>query len=153
MVSKPIVRALTVVAAGAALLISACKSSTGPSDPFVGSWQVAAAVTPNGGASAPLTPNPFTLTISKNGTLYAASYPRLTWTPSAPYSFSDSATSSAAAGLFVSGDSLYIQGAETTGVPCNLYLIGIVQGNTAQGTAAIQGCSQSGTGTWTATRQ
>lgn len=140
------------VCAGA-LAVGCSKSSTGPTDPFVGIWQVSASVVLNGGASAPVTPDPFTLTIAKNGSTYAETFPRLTWAPTAPVNFTDSSTASATASVTVSGDSLYVVAAEASGVPCNLYLFGTVQGNTAQGSAAVRGCSESGDGTWTATKQ
>ena len=168
MVAKRIVRALTVVAAGAAALITACKSSTGPSDPFVGSWSVTVAnliyngdVPPDTGS---VSPKPFTLTITKNGQGYDASWPALTWNVTvqglgavaAPIP----ASSTTPGSVTVSSDSLVVHIAESfVGTACELDVIGAYQGSSAQGSIVIQGgnCGTGGPvaarGSWSATKQ
>lgn len=62
------------------LAVGCSKSSTGPSDPFAGSWTVTIgnfvlhATPPDSGPMAP-----FTLTIAKGGQGYTAAFPTITW--------------------------------------------------------------------------
>ncbi len=168
MVAKRIVRALTVVAAGAAALITACKSSTGPSDPFAGSWSVSVANLIYNGDTPPdtgtVSPKPFTLTITKNGQSYSASWPGLVWSVTvqgigavqAPIP----ASSTTPGTVTFSGDSLVVHIPESyVGTSCELDVRGAYQGSGAQGLVTIEGgncgsgLSVAAIGSWTATKQ
>ncbi len=154
MVSKPIVRALTVVAAGAALLISACKSSTGPSDPFVGSWTVS--ITNLIQFSPADTGNvaPFTLSVAKNGQTYTASFPTMTWSPGAQIQFPASSAGQSSTQWFA--DTLVVQdNATAVGQGCVFYFSVAFTGASSLGGYAWIACGGNETafGQLTATKQ
>ncbi len=172
MVSKRIVRALTVVAAGAAALITACKSSTGPSDPFAGSWSVSVANLIYNGDTPPdtgtVSPKPFTLSLVKGGAgqpPYLMTWPLLTWNVTTQQSGAVQMpipASSATSGIVtVSGDTLLLRIPDSAmGSGCEVDLQGEFTGRTAQGIVAVVGgtCGALGGpeaagGSWTATKQ
>ncbi len=139
-------------AAAVALAIGCSKSSTGPSDPFVGSWVVTWGTLQ---ANTALTPAPFTITIAKSGTAYTASYPNLTWAYTnggGPIDTWSAASDSAS--FLIRGDSLYLIARDVNSPGCYLSVKGPISGNAAQGIVGAGGVlCVSGSWTWSATKQ
>ncbi len=153
-----------VVAACAVAVIGltmACsKSSTGPSDPMVGTWSVTvkylyqAIVADTGSVS----PRPFTLTVAKSGTTYTATYPALAFDFVAGGIPVEDAFDSSVAGqgtLAISGDSIRISTPALNLAQCSLSILGAAAGGTAQGSVVVDGmgCPGNAHGVWTATKQ
>jgi len=160
------VRWLAAIAA-VALAIGCSKDSTGPSDPFVGSWNVTlprlvcfCEQPPDTGTISPV---PFTLTIAKSGYSYSATFPALTLDLTAfrirsqiPTPASDSVQLT----ISLSGDTLTVRAPYGIwGQGCNLAIIGAFQGGSAQGKVDILdgSCGSASapwvSGPWTATKQ
>lgn len=163
------VRAVRLAAlALVAMAVGCSKDSTGPSDLFAGSWSVTVQrlifngdVPPDTGT---VTPAPFTLTISKSGSTYTATWPALAWNVTinnvqGPFAIPGSASVSAT--VAVSGDTLAVHiPYALAGTGCEAVFGGTFQGSGAAGTMEVAGgtCGTLGgpevaTGAWTATRQ
>ena len=150
------------------LAFGCSSSSTGPSDPFAGTWNVTVQrliYTP-GADTGTVTPAPFALTFVKGGTgqaPYRATWPALTWNVTIggtlyhlPLPPSDSTQQL----VSYSADSLLLEIAESTvGNGCDLEIAGKFTGGTAQGSMTVIN-GNCGTvnvpgvaGSWTATKQ
>ncbi len=146
-------------AAAVALAIGCSKSSTGPSDPLVGSWRVTVPYLYQVvvGDTGSISPSPFTLTIAKTGANYTATYPTL------DFAFTNTTIpiletfDSSAAGLgqfTVTGDNLSISAPSSSSQGCALSIVGTVAGSSGAG-GVTENCSGTvtATGTWSATKQ
>ncbi len=143
--------AVATVAAAvlAAAAIGCSKSSTGPSDPFVGTWKL----TWSGvSQSMSLQPSPWTITVSKNGAGYAATYGAVTWSYTNPPSGID--TFSNPQGFAIRNDSLLLLVQDPSAPACTLSVAGTFIGNTATGFAIAGGqMCVPGNWPWNATKQ
>ncbi len=154
-----------VVAVGMA--IGCSKSSTGPSDPFVGNWSVTIPrLIYNGNPvdTGTVTPSPFTLTISGTAPNYTAAWPTLNWNVTiantqGPFPLPGSNT--VIATVIASGDSLSVRIPWALGGSgCLFAITGAVQGRNGSGVIDVGGgvCgtlggAEAATGSWTATKQ
>ncbi len=142
----------TMAAAALATLAVGCSSSTSPSDPIVGSWQVTFTNVP---AGTQLSPSPWTITISKTDTTYSATYPNLSWSVVMPPTPTNTWTAASDSSAFlIRHDSLYLVARDANGPACYLSVKGPITGNTAQGTVSAGGvmCTP-GSWTWSAVKQ
>jgi hypothetical protein len=161
------VRSLAAIAV-ISLAVGCSKSSTGPSDPFAGSWRVTVNNLIYNGDIPPdtgtVSPSPFTLGIASSGRSYTATWPSLTWAvtvsgQSGTVAFPASA--SVTDSISVAGDSLTIFIPVTTLLSgCEVIIAGAYQGSGAQGRVYLAGgqCGSVagghlGDGSWTATKQ
>ncbi len=150
---------IALAAAAATLAIGCSKSSTGPSDPLVGSWRITVpylyqVIVSDTGSIAP---SPFTLTIAKTGTTYTATYPTLSFAFSSGGIPVLEVFDSSAAGLgqfTVAGDSLGITAPSLNSGGCGLTIAGAVSGSSAAG-GVTETCGGNTTarGPWSATKQ
>ena len=155
-------------AVAVAVFASACKDSTGPGDPLVGSWSVTVKNLIYNGAVPPdtgtITPAPFTLKLGKSGSGYTATFPALMWNVriqgipvNAPIPPSDSVQYSTSS----SGDTLQVNIPESSaGTGCAVTISGVFVAAGAQGsihlaggTCGTLGGPEAATGSWTATKQ
>ena len=139
-------------AAAVALAIGCSKSSTGPSDPFTGSWSLTFAGLP---ANTATSPSPFVVTVGKSGTVYTASYPNLTWTYTNGSGVIDTFSgASDSASFLIRGDSLYLVARDVNSPGCYLSIKGPIAGSTAQGSVGAGGVQcVPGIWSWTAAKQ
>ncbi len=159
-------------AAVVALAVACSKSSTAPSDPFAGNWSVAFPKFIYNGDTPPdtgtITPDPFTLTLTKGGVgqaAYMATWPLLTWSVTVQIygalQVQIPASSAAAGTITVSGDTLTVHIPESSiGSGCEVDVQGVFTGSSAHGVVAIVGgnCgtlggAEAASGSWTATKQ
>ncbi len=143
-------RTVRCAAAAAVVLAAACsKNSTGPSDPFVGTWKITWAGVP---AHTALTPSPWSLTISKTDTVYSVSYANETWTDSIAGPIDTWGNGTGA--IFVIRNDSLLMGAKDANTGCLLVVEGPFSGKTASGKSGNFGTlCQSAVWTWTATKQ
>lgn len=145
--------AVLAVALAGAILAACSKSSTGPSDPVVGTWQV----TWQGQlSSTALTPTPWTITVSKSGTTYTGKYADLTWSYTSPVSWIDTFSDTATASTFtIRNDSILLHAQDPIAPACALDMVGAITGSTVTlGTVAAGGTMcRPGSWTWSATKQ
>ena len=150
-ISKSLACALGVAAA-VALAIGCSKSSTGPSDPFVGNWSIAWSQVAAGQA---LSPSPWTITVAKNGSVYTATYANLTWTYTGGAGVIDTYSATADSSMFaIRNDSLLLRTQDPIALACTLTLVGTISGTTAIGTVQAAGVlCVPGAWVFTATKQ
>ncbi len=147
-------RWFVAAALSAVAVAAACsKSSTGPSDPYAGTWQITWAGVP---ATQSLSPSPWNITVAKSGTSYTATYPNLTWSYTSPAvspidTYSDAAASSSF-GIMAGTFQLHAQ--DPSAPACELSLVGTFSGSTASGSVNAAGTMcVPGSWTFSATRQ
>ncbi len=115
-------RKLGCLAASAvvALAIGCSKNSTGPSDPYVGSWTVSITNLIQFAPADTGNVAPFTLTVAKSGQTYTASFPTMTWSPGAQIQFPASSAGLSSTQWFA--DTLVVQdNAAAVGQGCLFY--------------------------------
>ncbi len=115
-------RKLGCLAASAvvALAIGCSKNSTGPSDPYVGSWTVSITNLIQFAPADTGNVAPFTLTVAKSGQTYTASFPTMTWSPGAQIQFPASSAGQSSTQWFA--DTLVVQdNATAVGPACLFY--------------------------------
>ncbi len=131
------------------LLAVACsKSSTGPSDPLLGTWKLQiSGVVP----TQAFVPDPITITVSTSGSTYTATYSSFTWSYTSPVSVIDTWSPSTFA---IKGDSMLIVAHDNSAPACYFTLGGVISGTTASGVSGVSGqmCTP-GSWPWTATKQ
>ncbi len=149
-------RKIGCVAASAAvaLAIGCSKNSTGPTDPYVGSWTVSIQNLVQFSPSDSGSVAPFTLTMAKNGQTYTASFPTLTWSPGAQIQFPASSAGLSTTQWFA--DTLVVQDNGTAvGPGCLFYFSVAFTGAPSLGGYAWIACNGNETalGQLTATKQ
>ncbi len=142
-------RFVVAAACAAALAVGCSKSSTGPSNPLVGTWSLHIY-----GISATQTiaPDPIIFTLGTNGASYTASYSPFTWSYTSPaVSLIDTWSPSSFA---ITGDSMLIVAHDASAPNCYLTMGGVISGTTATGVSVVSGamCVPGGW-PWTATKQ
>ncbi len=144
-------RVIGCLAVAAAFAAGCSKSSTGPSDPFVGSWSVTFTQAPTGTA---VSPSPWVVTIAKNGSLYVATYGKLSWASTVSLATYDQWSETGVSTFAIAGDSLYLLAQDAGKTNCYFSFDGAFIANTAQGSAAAYGtgCS-AGAFAWSAQKQ
>ncbi len=141
-----VIGCLAVVAAAA----TGCSSSTSPSDPFTGSWNVTFTSAPTG---TMLLPSPWVLTIAKSGALYTVTYNHLNWASTTSLVGLDSWSETNASTFAIQNDSLYLL-AQDASKGCFLSFDGAFIATTASGSASAYGTScATGSFTWSAKKQ
>ncbi len=136
----------------AAAVAAGCSgsSSTGPTDPFSGKWNVTFTSTPTGTA---IQPSPWVLTIAKSGSIYTVTYARLDWMSTTSMAALDEWTQTNVSTFAIQNDSLYLLAQDAT-KGCFLSVDGAFMTNIAQGSASAYGTSCStGSFTWSAQKQ
>ncbi len=144
------IRLIGCLAVAAAFAAGCSSSTTGPSDPFVGSWSVTFTSTPAGTA---VQPSPWVITISKSGSLYSATYGKLSWASTVSQATYDQWTETNVSTFAIQNDSLYLMAEDST-KGCFFNVDGAFIANTAQGSASAYGTTcTAGTFTWSAQKQ
>ncbi len=144
--------AVLALALAGAIAAACSKSSTGPSDPYVGTWQFTIQMV---APTMSFAPTPWNVTISQNGASYKATYADLQWKYTSPLSVIDTYSDSASSSNFgIMAGHLQLTTQDPNAPACELNFTGTFVGNAASGTVNAAGtmCTP-GSWPWTATKQ